>query len=294
MSLEGIVVPMLTPLTADEQLDRKALNRFVDFLISTGVHGLFVLGSNGEGAALPTRIRQQIVEATVEAAGGRVPVIAGAPEIATTRVLNEIQALRNRGLQAYVITAPLYFKGHSDAELLHHFRRVADAADLPILLYDIPQFTGVPLSASLVDQAARLPNVIGLKDSSGDWEKFQQTVLHRPDGFMVFQGFQPLSAVSLLLGADGLIPGYANVYPKLFLDMTAAVQRRELESVFKKQRELEAFNQLRGRAGIHATKVIAQALGFMTDAVTAPLPRMPINEVASFLDQTFKAGLPRI
>src|SRR5450756_3174267 len=136
---------MITPLTEDERLDRASVHRIVDFLVDGGVHGLFILGSIGEGAVLRPAVRHELAEVAVEAAAGRVPVIAGAIEASTPRVVDEIRALAGRGLSGYVSTTPFYFGGYNDSELYGHFSRIAEAADLPVLLYNIPQNTKVCL-----------------------------------------------------------------------------------------------------------------------------------------------------
>ena len=289
----GIIPPMITPLTPKEQIDRPAVKRFVDFLIEGGAHGLFILGSMGEGAFLTVSARQEMAAATVEAAAGRVPVIAGALETGTARVVEEIRRLAVPGIAAYVVTTPYYYGGFGPVELREHFRRVADATDRPILAYSIPQNTHVAMKADLVLELAGLPNVVGVKDSSGDWFENQLLLLRpRPAGFAVFQGNQIYSAVSLLAGADGLVPGHANVWPKLLVGMYEAAQRKEIEAVWSAQARLNALLALRGRAAIHTYKVLAQALGLMTDTVAAPLPRLTADEAKQSLVAHAAVGLP--
>ena len=289
----GIIPPMLTPLTPDEQVDRGAVKRFVDFLIEGGVHGLFILGSIGEGAFLTFSARQEMAAATIEAAAGRVPVIAGALETGTTRVVEEIRRLSMPGIAAYVVTTPYYYGGFGPAELREHFRRVAEATDRPILAYSIPQNTHVAMKADLMLELAGLPNVVGVKDSSGDWFENQLLLLRpRPAGFTVFQGNQIYSAVSLLAGANGLVPGHANVWPRLMVGMYEAAQRKEVEAVWSAQARLNTLLALRGRAVVHTYKVLAQALGLMSDTVAAPLPRLTAEEAKQTLAAHAAAGLP--
>ena len=288
----GVIPPMITPLTADEQLDRPSVKRLVDFLIEGGVDGLFILGSIGEGPYLRSAVRQGLAEATVEAAAGRVPVIAGVLETSTARVVDEIRSLSGRGLAGYVAAAPYYFGGFNDAELLDHFQRVADASDLPILLYNIPQNTRVPLKAELVLRLAELPNVVGIKDSSGDWTEVQWILQHRRPGFLVLQGMQTLCAVSLLAGADGLVPGHANVYPRLLANLMEAGRRRDVEALFRYQAQLDRLVKLRGRASTYTFKIVTKALGLTEDHTSRPLPRLNAEESERFLAASVAAGLP--
>lgn len=289
----GIIPPMLSPLTPDEGVDRPAVKRFVDFLVAGGVHGLFILGSMGEGPYLRPLVRQELAEATVEAAAGRVPVIAGVLEPSTARVVDEMRRLALRGVAAYVVTTPYYYGGFSAGDLREHFRRVAEATDRPILAYSIPQNTHVPMKADLLLQLADLPNVIGVKDSSGDWLEVQMLLLRqRPERFLVFQGNQIYAGASLLAGADGLVPGHANVCPDLLLAMYAAAQRQDAAAVWTAQARLNELLRLRGRAPIHTFKVLAKAMGLMGDTVAAPLPRLGTEEVRQCLEAHAAAGLP--
>ncbi len=291
LSLAGIVVPMITPLTADECVDHPAVYRLVDFLIEGGVDGIFVLGSIGEGPYLRRFVRQDLVETTVEAAANRVPVIAGVLEAGTARVVEEMRALEGRGISGYVVTSPFYFGGYRNDELLGHFQRIADAAALPIILYSIPQNTGVPLSADLVAQLARVPNIVGVKDSSGDWAEVQRLLLNRIPSFTVLQGMQTLAAVSLLAGADGLVPAHANICPGLLVGLMDAGRRRDVPALFAHQAQLDRLTMLRGRASVHSYKVVTKALGLTEDHVSSPLPRLGEEEARRFLADCVAAGL---
>jgi 4-hydroxy-tetrahydrodipicolinate synthase len=290
----GIIVPMLTPLNVDESLDRPAVERMVDWLLTAGVHGLFILGSNGEGATLRPSIQTEMVRATLDAAAGRVPVLVGVLETATCRVIERMRDLALSGVAAFVVTTPLYYSSWlQESDLYAHFRAIADASEKPLLLYNIPQMTGRALSVDLVLRLGQRSEVVGLKDSSGNWEAFEAIVTSRPSKqFALLQGQQSLSVRSLLIGADGLIPGYANVYPKLLIDLLNATQNRDMEKAVACQVRLDELLRIRGRAVLHANKTIAKAFGLMDDHLTAPLPRLTLDEAAQFLRESVAAGLP--
>jgi 4-hydroxy-tetrahydrodipicolinate synthase len=291
--VSGIIPPLLTPLTPAEEIDHPAVKRFVEFLVGGGVHGLFVLGSLGEGAYLRSSARREMVEATVAAAAGRVPVIVGVLETCTARVVEEMGRLALPGVDAFVVTTPYYHGGFSQADLFEHFRRVAGASDRPILAYNIPPNTHVAMKADLMLQLASLPNIIGVKDSGGDWFEDQLLLLRpRPAGFRMFQGNQVYAAASLLAGADGLVPGHANVWPELMVGMYAAAERKDAAAVWAAQAQLNALLPLRAKAPIHTYKLMAQALGLMGDTVAAPLPRLNPEEARQSLVAHAKAGVP--
>lgn len=290
--LENVVVPLLTPLDAHERIDVSALRRTVEFLLAARVGALFVLGSNGEGPALRPAERRRLAEETVRAVDGRCAVIAGALEPSTARVKDEIDNLAGCGLDAYVVTTPYYYSGYGDAELVAHFRTVAAAAPAPVLAYNIPQNTRVPLRAPVVRALAGIPNIVGLKDSSGDWTEFQAALLDpaRPRDFVMLQGMHSLSAASLLAGADGLVPSFANVRPALLVDLCAAARAGRIDEALRHQATLDRMLEARGRAFLHANKLLAARLGLMQDHVTHPMPRMSAAEGAAFLDASRAAG----
>jgi len=289
---ENVVVPLLTPLSADERIDVPALRRMVEFMVATHVDSIFVLGSNGEGPALRPSERRRLAEETVRAVNGRCAVIAGAIEPSTARVVDEIRNLDGCGLDGFVATTPFYYSGYSDAELAAHFRTIAGAAPAPLLLYNIPQNTRVVLRASVVRALTGTPNIAGLKDSSGDWTEFQALLLDpaRPRDFSMLQGMQSLSAVSMLAGADGLVPSFANVHPKLLVDLCAAARAGRVDEALRHQGTLDRMLAVRGRAILHANKVVASRMRLMEDHVTQPMPRMSPAEASAFLDATEAAG----
>ena len=289
----GIIPPMLTPLTSDERIDGPAVERLVNFLIGHGVHGLFILGSIGEGAFLRSSEKRKLAEVTVAAAAGRVPVIAGVLESSTERVIEEMARLALSGVAAYVVTTPYYYGGFSPRDLREHFRRVASATDRPVLAYNIPQNTHVAMKADLMLELASVPNIAGVKNSAGDWFEDQMLLLRqRPPGFAIFQGNQVYAGVSLLAGADGLVPGHANIWPDLLVGMYEAALRKETAAVWTAQARLNELMILRARAPIHTFKVIAHALGLMGDSVAAPLPRLTAEEARQCVAAHGAIGLP--
>jgi 4-hydroxy-tetrahydrodipicolinate synthase len=289
----GIIPPMLTPLTPDERVDCAAVERLVNFLIGHGVHGLFILGSIGEGAFLRPAERRTLAEATIAAARGRVPVIAGVLEPGTEQVIEGMRLLALPGIAAYVVTTPYYYGGFPPASLGEHFRRVASAADRPILAYNIPQNTHVAMKADLMGELADVPNIVGVKDSAGDWFEDQVLLLRpRRTGFAIFQGNQAYAGVSLLAGADGLVPGHANIWPDLLVGMYNAARRKEMGAVWQAQARLNELMALRARAPIYTFKAVAHALGLMGDTVAAPLPRLGVEETRQCVAAHAAIGLP--
>jgi 4-hydroxy-tetrahydrodipicolinate synthase len=289
----GVVPPTITALNADESLDRAGMARLVEHQISGGVNGIFVLGTNGEGPCLRDAVRQEACEVAVETARGRVPVIAGVLQPSTARIIDDVKLLEKTGIAAIVATTPYYFGGYNDDELVGHYRRIADATDLPVLVYNIPQNTKVSVKAGALFKIAEDPRIAGVKDSSGDWVEVQRMILERPrQDFVILQGNQQMAAISLVMGADGLVPGFANVHPRLLSDLYAAVQRGANAEAFAIQKQVDAFLRIRGRATLHGTKVLAAHLRLIEPHLTAPLPRMNPDESKRYLDACLAAGFP--
>ncbi|MER6127471.1 dihydrodipicolinate synthase family protein [Streptomyces sp. NPDC001795] len=215
--LTGVVPPVCTPLTPEREVDVSSLLRLVDHLVEAGVHGLFVLGSSSEAAYLTDRQRRLVVESVVAHVAGQLPVLAGAIDMTTPRVLDHVASVTAAGAQAVVVTAPFYARTHP-AEIARHYRRVASASPVPVLAYDIPVSVHSKLPAGLVLELAADGVLAGLKDSSGDLGGFREVLTGsrtRPDtsGFSVLTGSEVVVDVALALGADGAVPGLANVDP---------------------------------------------------------------------------------
>ena len=216
--LQGIFVPMLTPLNDDESLDEASLRRLVDFLIEAGVHGIWSMGTTGEFAGLPEQERAKGVRATVEQTRGRVPVIANIGDSSTTLALRHAKHATEVGADALALTPPHYYP-HSMDEMLTHFRAMKDAhPDLPLLIYNIPQTVKVKMSLQTTLQLAREGTVQGIKDSQNDLRWFRMlTVAIREGGledqFRMFLGTRILCDAAQIIGAHGAIPATSNVAP---------------------------------------------------------------------------------
>lgn len=289
----GIVPPILTPLDDEERLDRPSLKRLVDYLIEGGANGLFPLGSMGEGANLSLSTRLELVESTVEAAAGRVPVIAGILRPCTPDVIEELHAFSGRGLDGYVVTTPFYYGGFTDDDLVEHFRRVLDVADLPTLLYNIPSATKVLLPPAVTLRVAEHPNAAGVKDSSADWNNVRTVLQQRPSPeFAVLQGWTTSAVGSLLGGVDGLVPGESNIFIHVVADLVAAVKRGDLATAFNCEEKLFHCLPVPGWACIHTLKFLGKAMGLMGDTVSCPLPRLTAQEAERVMAVGRAAGLP--
>ncbi|WP_343718497.1 dihydrodipicolinate synthase family protein, partial [Inquilinus sp.] len=213
-AFQGVVPPVVTPLTEDFQVDYPSFTRVLEHLIDGGVHGLFVLGSTSEVVFHDEATRRRILEHAVKVANGRVPVLAGVIDPTTDRVIGHAKVAQSIGVAAVVVTAPFYART-SQPEIVDHFRYVREAIDVPVIAYDIPVCVHVKLDRAGVVALAREGTIAGLKDSSGDDGNFRFALMDladRPEIAMM-TGSEIVCDSALAAGAHGIVPGLANVDP---------------------------------------------------------------------------------
>jgi len=219
MSFHGIIPPVATPFTDSGDLDLPRLRWFIDRLIAGGVHSVFVLGTNSEFYALDEAEKQAVIATAVEHVAGRVPVLAGTGA-ETTREAERLTRMAEReGAQGVSVITP-YFIMPTQKELEDHYRRVAGATKLPLLLYSNPVTCGgLRIEAETAEKLAAVPNIVGIKDSSGDLTLVADLVRRVPPSFAVLQGRDTLIYSALDLGAVGAIPATGNIAPKLLVEI---------------------------------------------------------------------------
>jgi 4-hydroxy-tetrahydrodipicolinate synthase len=208
---------MISPLTASGEPDDAGIRKLVRHILEGGCSGLFVLGGCGEGAWLTAKQRAAVVRATVQAVAGRAPVLVGIMLPATGPATEAARQAADEGADALVVGSPYYYPVDSAIQQ-RHVEAILKGVSLPALLYNIPQCTHHAVSPGTVAQLARHEGVLGIKDSAGNFEAFQQflAVKQMRPTFRVLQGDESLAAASLLQGADGLVPGMSNFVPRLF------------------------------------------------------------------------------
>jgi len=213
--LDGVVPPVCTPLNADGEVDTASLERHIGFLLDAGVNGLFLLGSSSEVAYLTDAQRDRVVEVAVKTTGGQVPVLAGAIDMTTNRVVDQALRAKERGADAIVLTAPFFARSAHPCEVKLHFRTVRERVGLPLVAYDLPISVHNKLDLPLVLELAADGVIDGVKDSSNDIHGFRALVTgtRQFEKFSVFTGSELVVDCALFLGADGAVPGLANVDP---------------------------------------------------------------------------------
>ena len=228
----GVLPPVCTPLTESGDVDTESLRRLLEFHLSAGMHGIFLLGTSSETTLLSDRQRATVIETGIHAVAGRVPVIVGVLDTATAAVIDQARVAQGFGADAIVVTAPFYVSANQ-AEILDHFRLVRAAIDLPILAYDIPSTVHSKLAKETVLQLAREGTIVGIKDSSGDESNLRSLVTEARDirEFAIFTGSERTADLSLSYGARGIVPGLGNVDPGGFVRLYNAATAGNWEAV---------------------------------------------------------------
>lgn len=238
----GIIPALVTPIDAGDEVNETALRQLVDFMIQGGVHGLFATGSQGEFWALNAKEKQRIWEAVREEAAGRVPVYAGTAAVTTHETIALTQLAERVGVEAVSILTP-FFVAPSQQELYEHYAAIAEATSLPIILYTNPARTGVALKPETMARLAEIPNIVGIKDSSGDLSLAAEYINVAPDHFAVLMGRDTLILAGLLYGAKGAIAATANVVPALVVNIYECFKTGDLDEARRAQERLSSLRQ---------------------------------------------------
>ena len=227
----GIVVPIVTPCTLQGQVDVEGLKVVCDDMIQAGCHGVFVLGSTGRGPWFGREDRVKICRTVAEIIGPETPLLAGCMASGISGMLENAKAMADSGATLAVATAPMYFQ-YTGKELEKIFLKFADASPLPLMVYDIPDLTGVGLEPKLLMKLAAHENIAGFKDSSANYDNFKQLLdalsEEAPD-FYLMQGKEHLLKDSLFAGASGLVVSLLHVDPRPFVGLYDAVQAGDAE-----------------------------------------------------------------
>jgi len=281
----GIIPPLATPLLDRDTLDVAGLERLVEHVLAGGVHGLFVLGTTGEGPALPPAVRRGIVEHTVRQVAGRVPVLVGISDTVLAESLTLARFSADAGAAAVVAAPPYYFPAGQEP-LERWCRALASNLPLPLLLYNMPEMVKVVLGAELVRRLADLEGIVGLKDSGGDLETFAgySKVVRdaRPDWSLLI-GPEQMLPQAHALGGHGGVCGGANVAPRLFVELQAALERGDEARAAGLQQKVLALGRLYaigtqpGRVIVGVKGALA-ALGLCRDVTAAWFERLDADQ----------------
>ena len=291
--LTGVLPALISPLRSDGKVDEAAVGRLVEHVIKGGVRGLLALGSTGETASLDETARRTLLSSVVEAAAGRVPVICGVAQshLAAARV--EVAAAARLGAVAALVAPPFYYL-IDQPTVLAFYRMLAKDTPIPILLYNIPQYTKIVAEPSTVAALAREGTIAGIKDSSRDFEYFEGVCIATRDlpKFRVFTGSDTMLLPALAMGGSGTICGAANVAPHWVVRIFEAFQRSDTVAARDAQDALyQLVMALRGGVFPAAIKAACHQQGLCEPWCAAPVPPLDERTEAKLRDRLDAWGL---
>lgn len=292
VTFKGIIPALITPMTADESIDEAGLRQLVDRLIDAGVHALFVLGTNGEFIALSEAEKLRVASVAVEQAGGRVPVIAGTGAYATRDVIALNQKMQGIGVDAVSVITP-YFNGATQQELFTHYERIARSTSLPVMLYTIPAKAGVTLNVETVRRLSDIPNIRGIKDSGGDFDRLLQLTNLRRDDFAVFTGTDSMILWTLIAGGDRAVAATTNAVPGVVMSIWNSFKVGDLDAARRAQ---ESLRPLRDAFALGTMPAVLKAAATMLGMPAGPArsPVQPLDAAARERLAAALANYPRV
>jgi 4-hydroxy-tetrahydrodipicolinate synthase len=301
-AITGVVPPLVTPLTEDRGLDVGSFERLIERLLAAGADGLFVLGSTGEAAFCTDALRAEVIGQAVRIAAGRAPVLAGVIDIQTARVLEQIKVAQDAGADAVVATAPFYAVTHAP-QIRRHFEILGREARVPLYAYDIPVCVHTKLDPDMLVELGLCGAIAGVKDSSGDDVSFRRLALrNRAEGgpLTLFTGHEVVVDGAYLAGADGVVPGLANVDAEAYVRMHAAFRRGDWAAVSTEQDRLASVMDITRApesvtgwgAGVGAFKTALMLQGVIaTNQVPEPFSALSGDDVEAVKAILGTAGL---
>lgn len=296
--LTGIIPPIVTPLKEEDKLDNKGLERLLEHVISGGVHGIFVLGSTGEAPSLSYRLRKELIKKTCQLVDGRIPVLVGITDTSFVESVNLCNIAADAGADAAVLAPPYYFTAGQE-ELFEYIKHLSPRLSLPLFLYNMPGFTKLTFEPETVRKASGLPNVIGLKDSSGNMVYFHRLQLLFKDypEFSLLIGPEELLGEALLLGGHGGVCGGANFYPKLYVELYNAAKDGDNRKVAELHETIMLISSTIysvGRYGssyLKGLKCALSCMGICNDFLAEPFHRFREREREKIKEHLMTLGL---
>lgn len=275
--LQGIIVSLVTNFTDEFELDEEAITRSVDYYAGVGVHGACIAGGTGEALSLSEVEWRRAIDAAIKGADGRSFIVAGALYTEPRRIIDCCRYARSAGAAAVMLIPP-YFVRPNPRQIETHFRQIAEAVDIPLILFNTPSRSGVDMDAELIISLARTcPNIVGIKEASGNLVKISQIIHHTSPDFSVLQGLDELVLPTLALGGKGALISLATITPRLYVEL----YERALSGDMERARELQ-FTVLDYISAIYA-ETNPVGLKRMIELLGRPggPPRPPLSAISS-------------
>lgn len=235
--LKGSLVALITPMNQDGSINYEQLHDLIDWHIENGTDGIVAVGTTGESATLPVEEHLAVIEATVKHVNKRVPVIAGTGANNTVEAIALSKAAEQAGAD-YTLSVVPYYNKPSQEGIYQHFKAIAEATSIPMVIYNVPGRTVVSMSNDTILRLAEIPNIVGVKEASGNIGNNIELINSVPEGFAVFSGDDPTGLPFMLCGGHGVVTVAANVAPKLFADMCRAALEGDIATARRLNEQL--------------------------------------------------------
>ena len=286
--LRGCGTALVTPFTEAGDLDEAALRRFVEWQLSEGIHFVVPCGSTGEAATMTAGEHRRVVEITVEQVNGRVPVAAGAGSNDTKKAIATSKEMKSAGATHLLHTSPMYNKPPQRG-IVAHFRAIADAVDLPLIVYNVPGRTGSNVEAATTLELAEHENITAVKEASGNLAQIAEILRNRPRDFTVLSGDDALTLAVMAEGGDGVISVTSNALPRLAAQLTELCDAGDMEGARSVAHRLAAWTTA---AFVESNPLPAKAALAMLGKMRNVL-RLPLVPLAGSHEETVRAALRR-
>ncbi len=288
---EGIIPPMLTPFDENGELDLEILKDFVDYLIEGGVHGLFPSASSGEFSTMTIEERKKVIKTVIDQNDERLKVVPGTGSSSLKEVIKLSGFVEDKGGDGVIIVTPYYLKPDQQG-LIDFYGEIAESIDLPIILYELPSATGVKFEADTVAELAdKHDNIVGLKDSSGDFELVMSILEKTDNSFNLLQGIDSLLLPSLMMGCTGGVPGSSNIRPEFAVKVYELYQENKIKEARQVQKEfLSPLSRFSKSAGVFPAgyKASAKEIGMDIGKPRKPIRDLTIPEYDDLSDKLRK------
>ena len=274
---EGVITPMVTPLIDRENIDFKGLEKLLDHLINGGVSGVFLMGTTGEGTSISPRMRKDLIKYSIEYVKGRVPVFVSIADCCIEESLNMARYAKECGVTYLVSALPFYL------EIIDYYTTIADNVPLPLFLYNIPAQTKLMISVEAVKTLAKHPNIIGMKDSSGNGTYFNTLLAEikaEYPNFTILVGPDEMLASTMAMGGNGGVNSGSNLFPELYVNLFKACKAKDTERILKLQKlvmKVSTGVYSVDKSSVSFLKGLKAALfteGLITDYICEPLQKV--------------------
>jgi 4-hydroxy-tetrahydrodipicolinate synthase len=287
--LAGCGTALVTPFMESGEIDERALRALIDWQITSGVHFLVPCGSTGEAATMTVAEHRRVVEITVDQAAGRVPVVAGAASNDTRKAIALSREMESAGATHLLHASPMYNKPPQRG-IVAHFRAIADAVQTPIVIYNVPGRTASNIEASTTLELAEHPNIVAVKEASGNLGQVSEIIRHRPASFAVLSGDDPLTLQIMADGGDGVVSVTSNAAPRLVAQLAQLCGAGDFDAGRKVHHQLAEWT---AAAFVESNPIPVKAALAMMGRISNVL-RLPLVPLATKYETTVRAALVSI